>query len=124
MKVTIHFSVYVHHNSFLFNVKDVANEIRGQFEKHRNNIDLEVNIGNQVTYGQIDSFMDQLLLSLDINPEDKRRTNNIAFGETVKNNDSLELAIRGITYYFDTDAIYSDLKSVKGIDFSTFPKYI
>ena len=84
MKVTIHFSVYEHHNSILFNVKDVANEIRGQSEKHRNNIDLEVNIGNQVTYGQIDSFMNQLLISLNINPENKRRTNNIAFGETVK----------------------------------------
>lgn len=122
MKVTIHFSVYEHHNSILFNVKDVANEIRGQSEKHRNNIDLEVNIGNQVTYGQIDSFMNQLLISLNINPENKRRTNNIAFGETVKTNDSLELAIRGITYYFDTDTT-SYLKSVKGIDFSTFPKY-
>lgn len=100
MKVVIHFSVYRYQKSILFDVKDVANEI------HRNNIDLEVNIGDKVTFGQIDSFMNQLLLSLNINPEDKKRTNNIAYGGTVKTNDSLDLTIRGITYYFDTDTTY------------------
>lgn len=118
MKITIHFSVYKHQNSILFDVKDVANEIR------RNNIDLEVNIGVQITFGQIDSFMNQLLLSLNINPADKRRTHNIAYGGTVKNDDPSELAISGITYYFDTDTSYIfTYRSVKGINFSTFPKH-
>lgn len=118
MKITIHFSVYKHQNSILFNVKDVVNEIRN------NNFDIEVNIGDQITFGKIDSFMNQLLLSLNINPEYKRRTNNVIFGGTVKTNDSLELAIRGITYYFDADTTYMfTLRSVKGIDFSTFPKH-
>ena len=118
MKITIHFSVYKHQNSILFNVKDVANEIR------RNNIDLEVNIGLQVTFGQIDSFMNRLLLSLNINPADKRRTHNIVYGGTVKNDDFLELAISGITYYFDTDTSYVfTFRNVKGINFSTFPRH-
>ena len=118
MKITIHFSVYKHQNSILFDVKDVANEIR------RNNIDLEVNIGVQITFGQIDSFMNQLLLSLNINPAYKRRTHNIAYGGTVKNDDPSELAISGITYYFDTDTSYIfTYRSVKGINFSTFPKH-
>lgn len=124
MKVVIHFSVYRHQNSILFDVKDVANEIRRN--NRRNNIDLEVNIGDQVTFGQIDSFMNQLLLSLNINPEDKKRTNNIAYGGTVKTNDSLDLAIRRITYYFDTDTTYIYMftfRKVKGIDFSTFSKH-
>ncbi len=118
MEVIIHFSVYKHQNSILFDVKDVINEI------HRNNIDLEVNISEEVTFKQIESFMDQLLLSLNINLEDKRRTNNIVYVGTVKTHDSLELAIRGITYYFDTDTSYVfTYGSVKGINFSTFPKH-
>lgn len=118
MKVTIHFSVYKHQKSILFDVKDVVKEIR------RNNVDLEVNIGEKVTFGQIDFFMNQLLLSLNINIGDKRQTNYTPFGGTAEANDSLELAIRGITYYFNTDATYMFIfRSVKGIDFSTFPKH-
>ena len=92
MIVTIHFSVYKHQKSILFDVKDVVKEIR------RNNVDLEVKIGEKVTFGQIDFFMNQLLLSLNINIGDKRQTNYTPFGGTAEANDSLELAIRGITY--------------------------
>ena len=59
-----------------------------------------------------------------INIGDKRQTNYTPFGGTAEANDSLELAIRGITYYFNTDATYMFIfRSVKGIDFSTFPKH-
>ena len=113
MNVVIHFSIFKYQNSILFDIKEVANEI------HRNNINIEVNIGNQVTFGQIDSFMNRLLLSLNIKQE-----NNISFGGTVKTDDSLELAIRGITYCFNTDTTYMFIcRGVKGIDFSTFPKH-